>query len=241
MEFYHGRPYVRFPDPLEAAIFRTRLNRFSALVELDETSTVAHLPNSGRLGELLTPGARAWLVPKPVAHRRTAWDLLLVEYLGRLVSVDARLPNNLVAAALAARALPQLAHLPNCRAEVSAGASRLDFLLWNGEERCFVEVKSVTLVVNRRAIFPDAPTLRGARHLRELAQLVGEGHQAAVLFIVQRDDAQEFAPHDAADPVFAEALRAAARSGVDVRAYRCGITLEGMALGDEIPVVLNRR
>lgn len=214
------------------------MTRFSALLEVDGVPVLAHLPNSGRLTELLTDGAPAWLIPKHGAARRTEWDLALVEYGGRLVSVDARLPNDLVFAALRARRIPELARYPHQRREAVVGASRFDFLLADGAERCLVEVKSVTLVLDGCALFPDAPTARGSRHLRELAELARRREGAAVLFVVQRADAATFAANEAADPLFAALLRSAAGAGVLVRAYRCSVNWTEIALKDEIPVLL---
>jgi len=208
------------------------------LVDLAGTEALAHLPNSGRLGELLVAGAPVWLVPQPSAFRRTAWDLVLVDAAGQLVSVDSRMANLLVAAGLADGAFEELRDYPTWRREVRVGESRLDFLLSGESGACFVEAKNVTLVQNGRALFPDAPTLRGARHLRELTRCVVDGDRAAVLFIVQRADAESFSPNAPADPPFASALEEAARAGVLVQAYRCGVTLQGMTLGRQIPVRL---
>jgi len=215
-----------------------RVNRFAVLVDVRGKETLAHLPNSGRLGELLVPGARVWVIPQPSELRRTAWDLALVDAGGELVSVDSRMANLLVAAGLACGAFSELCDYPVWRCEVRVGASRLDFMLQSESGSCFVEAKNVTLVQDRRALFPDAPTLRGARHLRELTRCVLEGDRAAVLFIVQRGDADSFSPNRPADPPFASALEEAAARGVVVAAYRSQITLSGMRLGQPIPVYL---
>ena len=120
--------------------------------------------------------------------------------------------------------------------------ARVDFRLDAKPElpSCWIEVKSVTLVdpSTDLARFPDAPTQRGQRHLRELIEVVGKGDRAAVIFVVQRDDAQQFAPHDQADPAFGQALRQAAQAGVEIQAWRCQVSLEAIQLCDAIPVVL---
>ena len=144
-------------------------------------------------------------------------------YAGVLVSVDARLPNPLLADALARGGLPQFAGYTGIRGEAVRGQSRLDFLLTDGGgNRCWIETKSVTLVEDGLALFPDAPTLRGCKHLEELGAAVAGGDRAALVFVVQRPDARCLAPHVAADPAFTAALARAAAAGVEVYAYTCG-------------------
>lgn len=209
---------------LIAGRFVTRDNRFRVTVEVAGKPAWAHLPNSGRLGELLVPGRQVLLVERPGGERKTGYDLSLVEVGGGWVSVDARLPNDLVEEALRAGRLEPLAGYPELRREVSLGHSRFDFLLGGpGRLPCLVEVKSVTLVVEGLACFPDAVTLRGRRHVQELADSVEAGHRAAVVFVVQRDGAVGLRPHDESDPDFGRVLREAAQRGVEVYAYACRV------------------
>lgn len=234
---------MHWPTPLLPARFVRRDNRFRAQVECNGRLMAAHVPNSGRLGELFTPGAAVWVAPSQgQAARKTACHLALVEYAGVLVSVDARLPNRLMAEALAAQRLPELAGYASVRPEVTVGASRLDFLLDSGPDparpRCWLEVKSVTLVEGGVALFPDAPTTRGVKHLAELAALGQSGERVAVSFVVQRSDAARFSPHPTADPAFAAALRQAQRQGVEVYAWRCAVDHNAIELTDPIPVVI---
>jgi len=162
-----------------------------------------------------------------------------VRYEDQLVSVDARVPNKVVADAVAAGQLADFSQFTVARREVRYGNSRLDLLLEDERNnKCFVEVKSVTLVENGTAMFPDAPTLRGARHLEELAAAVGEGYHAAVIFLIQRDDALVFTPNDRTDPDFGQKLRAAAGKGVGVYAYRCRVTPELIVITEKVPVKL---
>ncbi len=207
------------------------------------TRAAAHLPNSGRLNELLVPGHQVWLRPADPAslqRRRTAYDLALVSYAGRLVSVDARLPGHLVAKALAGKRLPPFQQYPEVRREVTLGESRIDFLLPGTAEhpQCWIEVKSVTLVNQGTAQFPDAPTARGRRHVQELIAAAERGERAAVLFVAQREDAEQFSLHDAADPAFGQALREAAQCGVEIHSLRCRVTLQAVHLTGPIPVSL---
>ncbi len=229
---------MRFP-PLVEGRFIKRLNRFAALVDVERREYLAHVPNSGRMGELLVPGFRVLLAPAPQrTSRKTSFDLALVDTGRALSSADARLPNKLVAEALKRRRLPQFADYPVARGEQVFGESRLDFLLEGPEGKCYVETKSVTLVEDGVGLFPDAPTIRGVKHLRSLMAAREEGHQAAVVFVIQRADAEAFAPHDVADPLLGETLREAHDAGVMVWSYRCDVTERSIELADAVPVIL---
>ncbi|MGB9776665.1 MAG: DNA/RNA nuclease SfsA [Anaerolineae bacterium] len=218
--------------------FLERENRFRVRVEVDGHPVPAHLPNSGRLTELLTPGRPCRLVPHPELYRRTPLDLLLVEYAGVLVSVDARLPGPLFAEAVEERRLAPFTGFTRLEREVRCGESRLDFRLDGPAGPLWVETKSVTLVEGGVALFPDAPTLRGRRHLHRLAAQVERGERAAVVFVVQRPDAETFMPHAQADPAFAAALTEVARAGVEVYAFRCTVSLDEIRINAPIPVSL---
>lgn len=225
--------------PLRRGRLIARPNRFLAQVELDGAAVAAHVADPGRLEDLLVPGAAVYVAPAAAPGRRTAYDLRLVEGPGVLVSVDSRVPNRLVARALAAQAWPEFAAYSAVRAEPRFGRGRFDFLLRGpGLPDCFIEVKGCTLVREGTALFPDAPTVRGARHLEDLAKLTASGHRAAVIFIVQRADAQRFRPHRELDPTFTAALRAAAAAGVVLLARRTEVTRRRIALTEPLPVLL---
>jgi sugar fermentation stimulation protein A len=228
---------VKLPPLIPGRVVR-RDNRFRVTVEVHGQPVGAHLPNSGRLTELLTPGRPCWLAPINSPRRKTDFDLKLVEYAGVLVSVDARLPNLLLAEALERRQLAPFQEYTRFEREVSLGESRIDFQLQIPGGPLWIETKSVTLVEHGLALFPDAPTARGARHVRELTEAVHAGDRATIVFVVQRPDARRFAPHDAADPAFGEALRAAASSGVAVQAWTCQVSRESIALAGRVPVDL---
>jgi sugar fermentation stimulation protein A len=216
-----------------------RDNRFRVTVEVNGREVWAHLPNSGRLGELLVPGRRVILVRKATTGRKTGFDLSLIEHEDRWISVDARLPNDLVEEALLAGRLDPLAGYPALRREVTHGRSRFDLLLEAPKRPpCLVEVKSITLVVDGLGCFPDAVTLRGRRHVNELATAVAAGYRAAVIFVVQRDDALGVRPHDESDPEFSRALREAAEQGVEVYAYGCRVEPERVDITGPLPVHL---
>ncbi len=227
--------------PLEPATFVRRDNRFRATVRLaDGRWAAAHVPNSGRLHDLFVPGRPVWLQRAARPGRKTPYDLVLVELPTTLVSVDARLPNRLFREALhAGRFADWLdsSRVWQVRAEPAFARGRLDFCLYDPErgQRVWIETKSVTLVEAGLALFPDAPTARGRRHLAELAQRVAAGDRAAVVFIVQRADAQAFAAHPTADPAFAEALQRAAAAGVEVYAYACRVTRQHISIQRPLP------
>ena len=242
--------------PLVEGAFEQRLNRFAATVELDGRPAMVHVANSGRMRELLQQGVRCLLAPKTSAGRKTAYDLALVEVAsdrtvgearreyggaapGRvLVSADARLPPALLWEAFQEGRLPPFADFVTGRREVVYGDSRLDLLLSGSIGTCLIEVKSVTLVEDGVGLFPDAPTERGRRHLGALVRAVREGYRAAVVFVVQREDARACAPHDAADPAFGRTLREAVASGVEAYAYVCRVTRREIRLAYAVPVLL---
>jgi len=215
--------------------FLSRPNRFVAEVVVAGRRERAHVPNSGRMRELLRPGARVLVAPRG-GLRQTAFDLALVEQEGRLVSVDARLPPALVAEALSAGGLEGLGPFRSLRREVPLGESRVDLRGDAPDAPWYIETKSVTLVRDGVALFPDAPTSRGARHVAELVAAAAQGLGAAVVFVIQREDAEALRPNEETDPTFASALRRAAPA-VAVLAYRCRVTEEEVAIVQRVPVL----
>jgi len=230
---------MRFKERLIQGKFVKRLNRFSVLVEVGGKSVKAHLANSGRLGELLIAGREVYLLSRPSPHRKTAYDLVLMRSASHvLVSTDARLPNLLFQEYLSGPQHPPFDAYDVLQREVSLGDSRLDFLLTKKDGKTYIEVKSVTLVRDGIGYFPDSPTLRGTRHLRELTAALEEGHQAAVVFVAQRPDVSGIKPNDSADPGFGDVLRKAASSGVGVFGLRCRVSCDGVRIDKPIPVLL---
>lgn len=245
---------MRFSFTTKPATFLERPNRFRIAARLHENGEIVqvHCPNPGRLGELLLPGAVVHVSPAapPSAARRrkTSHDLRFVEHPQhrQLISLDTRLPNALFAEGMRTGFFEPFAECVEIRPEVAlpgehAGVhSRIDFCLQTGAGiPCWVEVKSVTLVEDGCALFPDAPTARGRRHVDELAERVACGERAAVVFIVQRPDAAELRPQWATDPEFAEALARAHAAGVEVYAYTCALSLHKICLREPIPVVIS--
>lgn len=234
---------IRLPfGPLRRATFLERPNRFLLRCKLGEEPVEAHLPDPGRLQELLFPGAPVWLSPSDNSRRRTRWSAVLAQdpKSGALVSIQSTLVNYLVQEALAAGALEEFSQWDLIRSEYLYASSRWDFLLGRPDgKRLLLEAKSVTLVEGGTAMFPDAVTARGRRHVLELAELQQAGEfETALLFVVQRDDAVRFAPARHIDPAFTMALQLAHEQGVKVYARACEVRLDGIILKDPLPVCL---
>ncbi len=230
-----------FFENTETALFFHRLNRFTAQVIWRDEIITAHLPNSGRMAELLIPFRHVFLTPKPKPNRKTNFDLILVNQNGILVSVDARLPSQIIYRALVNKQLTPFQNYSQIKREALLGHSRVDFFLSLSptaadRQDYFIEVKSVTKVANNIALFPDAVTSRGKRHLTSLIEAKNRGYKAAIIFVVQRPDAIAFAPDEKIDPEFAQMLRAAVTQGVIPLAYTCYVTRQWITLAQEIPV-----
>ena len=219
--------------------FVTRLNRFTAVVTINDTSYPCYLPNPGRLSELLIPGTRVLLIEQPQKKRKTAYDLFGIYYQDLWVIVDSRLPNKLVFEALSGKTLKPFSHYKRIHPEVTYRRSRFDFLVTTENDRCFIEVKSCTLVHNGVGLFPDAPTQRGTRHIRELTQALRNGYRASIIFIVQRPDVTSIAPNDKTDPEFGLMLRQACCQGVEIYAYSSMYKDDEVVLGSPIAVQLD--
>jgi len=216
--------------------FLKRPNRFLVHARIGNRVVPAFLPNPGRLQELLGAGTRLRLVPRRRDRRATGFDVLAVRAGEEWICLDTRLPNAAVADALRRGLLPEFAGEGRARAEVPFKDVRFDFLL-DGPARHWLEVKMCSLVVRGRAFFPDAPTSRGTHHLQRLAEAVGRGDRGSILFLVVRE-ASRFAPNEATDPAFAEALRSAVRVGVQVVARRASLRGASLAIGRRIPTDL---
>lgn len=217
------------------ARFLSRPNRFIARVELEGQVLNVHVKNTGRCAELLRPGCTVYLQPGDNPARKTPYDLIAVDKAGLLVNMDSAAPNQAVAEWLAAGGIGPLDEL---RAEYKLGASRFDFFARRGEEKILMEVKGCTLEDGGFARFPDAPTLRGVKHLEELAAARRAGYEAAVCFLVQMEGMRYLEPNDVTHPQFGDALRRAAGAGVEVLAMECAVTPEELRVVRPLPVRL---
>lgn len=217
------------------AIFLERPNRFIAHCLLEGQQTVCHVKNTGRCKELLIPGCRVILAGADNPLRKTAWDLVAVESRGFLVNMDSQAPN--LSAGEWLRSGGYGTDLQDVRPETVYRDSRLDFSYKRGDVTGFVEVKGVTLFNDEgTAAFPDAPTERGIKHLHTLMEAVKDGHEAAVLFVIQRESAACLVPNQVTHPAFAQALQQAADSGVRLLARTCLVTPQRMTIHQEVPV-----
>ena len=218
-----------------AGRFLSRPNRFIAYVEIEGKEEVCHVKNTGRCRELLTPGATVWCLDAASPARKTRFDLICVEKGKRLINMDSQAPNKAAGEWLANGGL---GYIENLRAETVKGNSRFDFSFTKDQKACFLEVKGVTLEDNGVCAFPDAPTQRGAKHLKELTTLAKEGFGAYVLFVIQMSDVKYLHPNDVTDPAFGEALREAAKAGVQILAMDCNVTPNSITLCNRITVKL---
>ncbi|MCX7922897.1 MAG: DNA/RNA nuclease SfsA [Clostridia bacterium] len=232
--------YLLIHGPLAEGRFKERLNRFEAIVDIDGIPELVHVPNTGRLKELLVGDAEVIVRKYDNPDRKTRFGLLLVLKDGVWVSIDsANVPNKIVYEALERRELAPFSQYQSFKREVTVDNSRFDFALFSSEQDYFIEVKGVTLVDNRTALFPDAPTSRGRKHLEELIELKRNGKGAGVVFIIQRQDADIFIPNDITDKDFGRLLRKAYAEGVELYAYRCRVNCTEIAIECEVPVILD--
>ena len=215
------------------AYFLERPNRFIAHVELEGETVVCHVKNTGRCRELLVRGATVYLERGTNPARRTAWDLIAVEKGHRLINMDAKAPNRIFAQWIRQQE-PEITVHPEYR----YGDSRLDFCLERPEGLHLVEVKGVTLEENGNALFPDAPTERGVKHIRELQRAAETGLDAVLFFVVQMEGICSVAPNDDTHPAFGQALRAASSAGVNVCAYDCLVRPDELVIHQPVPVIL---
>ena len=213
--------------------FLARPNRFIAHVEIDGEAQVVHVKNTGRCRELLPVGAEVWCQESTNPNRKTKYDLITVRKGKRLINMDSQAPNIAAGEWLRGGGLGQI---ENLKAEAFHGNSRFDFSFTKDGKPCYLEVKGVTLENDGVCAFPDAPTERGAKHLKGLTKLAQEGYGAYVLFVIQMADVKYLHPNDATDPAFGAALREAAANGVQVLSMDCAVTESTMDL--RLPVLV---
>ena len=232
-----------FPQPLKRGVLIRRYKRFLADVLLDDgVETTVHTPNPGAMLGLVEPGMRVWCSDSGSATRKLRLSWELVEAGGgpnpNLVGINTMAPNRLVAEALAAGAIPELCGYAVVRREVKYGeASRIDFLLQHPDRPpCWLEIKNCHLMRQPGlAEFPDCVAARSAKHLRELEAMKAKGDRAVMLFVVQRNDCDQFDTAGDIDPVYAKGLIQAAKAGVEVLVYRCDVRVEGVTIAAPIP------
>jgi sugar fermentation stimulation protein A len=212
------------------AVFLERPNRFTARVELDGKAETVHVKNTGRCRELLIPGSEAWLTRADAPGRKTKYDLIAVRKgNGVLFNIDSQAANTVT--------LEWLRRQPwdGIRPEYAYGASRMDFFMTRGGRKYLMEVKGCTLEREGTGYFPDAPTERGARHIRELIRAAAEGYQAILAFVIQMDGVKEVRPNRETDPVFSEAMEEASRRGVKILFLPCHVEPDSLEVTAAFP------
>ena len=215
--------------------FLSRPNRFIAHVEIEGQEEIVHVKNTGRCRELLPARAEVWCQRSDNPNRKTKYDLITVRKGARLINMDSQAPNIAAKEWLLAGGLGEI---ENLRAETTHGDSRFDFSFTLDGKQCFLEVKGVTLENDGVCAFPDAPTERGAKHLRGLQKCVEDSFGGYVLFVIQMPDVKYLHPNDATDPAFGKALREAAAAGVHIMAVDCTVTEDTMVIGKPVEIVL---
>ncbi len=228
-----------WPETLLSGRLHRRYQRFLAEIVLDTGEMVtAHCANSGSMKACSEPGRPVYLSPQNSPRRKLKYTWEMIDMPDSLVGVNTNIPNRLVTKAVADAAIAELAGYERIRPEVTVGEnrSRLDLMLEKTDgKRCYVEIKNCTLVENRIASFPDAVTVRGRKHLRELQELVDQGHRGVIFFLIQRMDAECFRPADSIDPEYGRKLRQAVTSGVEILAYDVNLDLQAITIHRRLP------
>jgi len=237
---------MKFVDPYIKGILIKRYKRFLADIELEDGTVItAHTPNTGAMTGCSTPGSRVWLRETGNPDRKYPYSWEIVEAKPDvLVGIHTGLSNKLVLEAIEDGVIEELQNYQQIFTEVPYGSekSRIDLLLKkdasDDNEQCYVEVKNVTLIEDNIAWFPDAVSIRGTKHLRELIKMVEQGHRAVIFYCVQRNDAVEFRPAETIDPLYAETLQRAVQAGVEAMAYIAKVSTEEIKLTQSIPVAI---
>jgi len=231
---------MKFIKDTVRASFVRRPNRFQGFVEYKGEIIMTHVPNTGRVKEILVPGVTVILRKEDNPLRKTAFSLIAAYKGEALINIDSQIPNRVVEEALNNGHIPELRKYTIIKREKTYNKSRFDFLLESPEgEKFYLEVKGVTLEEDGMASFPDAPTERGTKHINELMDAYDEGYGAGVLFVLQMENMKEFSPAYEKDPLFSSTLFKARKHGVIVMAYECTVTEHSLDLTHPVPVVFH--
>ncbi len=231
---------MHFQSPLQTATLIRRYKRFLADVKIDEGQKITvHCPNTGSMRGCSTPGSKVMLSTSPNPKRKYPQTLELVREGDTWVGVNTMLTNKIVAEAILDGRVKELTGIDTVTREVKTSpSSRLDLLLERGDEKIYVEIKNCSLVEGGWAMFPDAVTTRGTKHLNELADLVKQGHQGVIFFLIQRSDADQFRPAAHIDPLSAKTLSEVAEKGVQVLAYQAEVCPQSITINKSLPCFL---
>lgn len=226
----------KYDGPIHKAIYLSRPNRFLAEIDLNGRIVEAHVKNTGRMREILKKGNTCYIMEAKNKNRKTKYDLITMVSDGEYINLDSQVPNRVISDAFLNSQIEGYENPSEIKREYTVGDSRLDMLVMKDEKRLYVEVKGVDLIIDGQARFPDAVTDRGSRHLRELEKINEMGYGAMVIFLVQRQDASSFRPHEERDPLFAETFYRVADSGVEARAYLTKVGPDYIELDRRIPI-----
>ena len=221
-------------DNIKKGKFISRPNRFIANIEIDGKEEICHVKNTGRCRELLVSGASVFVQKSEKAERKTGFDLISVYKGDTLVNIDSQAPNKVVGEWLTG----YFQNIRLIKPEAKYKNSRFDYYIETDKKKIFLEVKGVTLEENGVVLFPDAPTERGVRHLKELCQCIGDGFEAYVVFVVQLEGAKYFTPNRKTHPQFADALEEAKTAGVNILCAECSVTPTELKINGFIDVKL---
>lgn len=232
----HLNSRLKWPGLIKGSLIR-RYKRFKADVRLKNGRIVTALcPNTGSMLTCSEPGRPVFLSRHDIPTRKLKYTWEMIEMQESLVGINTGVPNRLVRLTIEAGKIKELAGFDGIRSEVRYGDnSRIDLLLTRGGQKCFIEIKNCTLVMDRIAYFPDAVTSRGLKHLKELQREVSYGNRAVMFYLVQRMDAEEFRPANRIDPAYGRELEKALNAGVEILAYDVAIDLEGVSVNKKLP------
>lgn len=223
-------------ENIKEAVFIERPNRFIANVCIDGNEEKVHVKNTGRCRELLLKGCRVFLEESKNSARKTKYSLVAVYKGERLINMDSQIPNYVAEEALKKGIIKEIGIPDFVKREVKYSQSRFDIYYEKDGRKGFIEVKGVTLEKNGEVLFPDAPTERGTKHIKELIKAKKEGYEAAVLFVIQMKDVSFFAPNAETDKDFSQALKNAKEEGVNILAYDCDVKEDEIVLKDKVEV-----
>lgn len=223
-------------NKVKTGIFKSRPNRFIAYVEVDGEVKTCHVKNTGRCKELLIPGVTVYLEEQDNPKRKTKYDLIGVQKGNRMINMDSQAPNKVVYEWIMSGGL--FSDIKLVKTEKTYGNSRFDLYVETENKQIYIEVKGVTLEEDGIVRFPDAPTERGVKHVRELIACVAEGYEAYIIFVVQMKDVTYFEPNNVTHPAFGEALREAEKKGVHILAMDCDVEFDQLNVRKNVKVKL---
>lgn len=219
-------------------IFIDRPNRFIALVEVNKAIETVHVKNTGRCKELLIKGATVFLEKNDNPKRKTKYSLISVYKGNKLINMDSQVPNKVVFDAIVNNQISKIPSVTHIKREVTFKSSRFDIYFEADDVKGFVEVKGVTLESDGHAMFPDAPTIRGTKHVNEMIEAVKEGYQGYIFFLIQMDEVSDFTTNIKTDKVFANAIEAASKKGVNILVYNSVVSENSIKIGKKVQLLL---